>query len=148
MRTTDLALGMAVAAAGRLGAALAASDVDGATRAGMSLIGLGPGLTPSGDDLLVGLTAALTAMGDPGARRLAGAWATEAVTRTTEVAAAFHRCAATGEYSERLHLLLDAILVGPPEEIAGAVAVAADWGATSGIDTLAGVVLALRRSLP
>lgn len=126
-----------------LAAALGEASPDTAA-IGARLIGLGPGLTPSGDDVLVGLVAALFALGDTRAAILAGTWATCAATRTTPVAASFHRHAAAGDFAERLHDLLGAVLAGPPERIAGSVHRAAAWGATSGADTVLGVLLALR----
>ena len=111
--------------------------------AGRRLVGLGAGLTPSGDDVLVGVTAALTALGDDRARPLARLWARHAIGRTTVVAEAFHRHAAAGAYSERLHDVLRAILAGPVAAIPAAVRTAAAWGATSGIDTLAGILMGL-----
>ncbi len=140
-------LDVAAPAARRLSRALVTDDGPAAIAAGMGLIGLGAGLTPSGDDLLVGLTAALAASGDGWAGPLAAAWAAEAPARTSEVAATFHRHATSGEYAERLHLLLDAVLAGPLVGIPEAVDRAAAWGATSGVDTLVGVILALRRRL-
>jgi hypothetical protein len=110
--------------------------------AGRPLVGLGQGLTPSGDDLLVGLTAALTALGQPIARPLAAAWATDAERGTGLVARTFHRNAAVGEYTERMHTLMASILAGPASGIDTAVRRAADWGASSGGDTLVGVVAA------
>jgi hypothetical protein len=59
------------------------------------------------------------------------------------VAETFHRHAAAGAYSERLHDVLWAILTGPVPAIPAAVRAAAAWGATSGADTLAGILLAL-----
>jgi len=143
-RDADPWLAAAAPAIARLARAVASGDTAGAAASGMGLIGLGPGLTPSGDDLLVGLTAALAATGDGRAGRLAATWAGQAPRLTGEVAAAFHGHAADGEYAERLHLLLGALLAGAPDGIAAAVARAAAWGATSGIDTLAGVAIALR----
>jgi hypothetical protein len=112
-------------------------------RSGHRLVGLGAGLTPAGDDILVGLTAGLTALGDGRAPAFAGAWARHAIGRTTFVAESFHDYAAVCAYSERLHDVLRAILNGPVDEIPAAVAQAAAWGATSGADTLAGILLAL-----
>lgn len=111
--------------------------------AGRRLVGLGAGLTPAGDDILVGLTAGLTVLGDGRARGLAAAWSRHAIGRTTVVAESFHRHAAVGAYSERLHSILQAVLAGPLDTIPAAVRIAAAWGATSGSDTLAGIVLAL-----
>jgi uncharacterized protein DUF2877 len=111
--------------------------------AGRALAGLGAGLTPAGDDVLVGFTAGLTALGDGRAGRLGAAWAGYAVGRTTLVAESFHRHAAEGAYSERLHDVLRAILVGPVQAIPAAILAATAWGATSGADTLAGILLGL-----
>lgn len=123
--------------------AFASGSGEAIVRAGRGLVGLGAGLTPAGDDVLVGLTAGLTALADSRARGFAGAWAQYAIGRTTLVAESFHRHAAVGAYSERLHNVLRAILIGPLEAIPAAVATAAAWGATSGADTLAGILLAL-----
>ena len=126
-----------------LGDAFASGSGASIVRAGRDLAGLGPGLTPSGDDILVGLTAGLTALGDGRARGFARAWARHAIGRTTVVGESFHRYAAVGAYSERIHDVLRAILTGPLVAIPAAVATAAAWGATSGVDTLAGILLAL-----
>jgi hypothetical protein len=126
-----------------LAEAFASGSPGAITRTGRGLVGLGAGLTPAGDDVLVGLTAGLTALGDGRARGFAGAWARHAIGRTTLVAETFHRHAAAGAYSERLHDVLRAILAGPLDAIPAAVATAAAWGATSGADTLAGILLAL-----
>lgn len=126
-----------------LATALARGSVQDIATAGRALVGLGAGLTPAGDDVLVGLTAGLTALGDSRARGLAGAWAGDATGRTTVAAEAFHRHAAAGAYSERLHDFLRALLCQPKGAIPAAVHAAARWGATSGADTIAGVLLAL-----
>jgi hypothetical protein len=124
--------------------AMASSSDAAIVRAGRALVGVGAGLTPAGDDVLVGLTAGLTALGDSRASAFASAWADHAIGRTTAVAESAHRHAALGAYSERIHDVLEAIVTGPLDVIPGTVAAAADWGATSGVDTLAGIVLALR----
>jgi Protein of unknown function (DUF2877) len=130
-----------------LAAALAADSDREVVAAGRALVGLGAGLTPAGDDVLVGLTAGLTALGDPRARPLARSWAGYAAGRTTVVAEAFHGHAAAGAYSERLHDLVRAIVRERPGAIPKAIGAAAAWGATSGADTIAGVVLALGKTV-
>jgi hypothetical protein len=124
-------------------AALASGSNRAIVQAGLSLVGLGAGLTPAGDDVLVGLTAGLTALGDGRAPGFAAAWAGHAVGRTTVVAETFQRHAAGGAYAERLHDVLEAIVTGQVDAIPAAVRAAAAWGATSGADTLAGILLAL-----
>jgi hypothetical protein len=126
-----------------LAEAFASGSEAAIVRTGRGLVGLGAGLTPAGDDILVGLTAGLTALGDGRARGFAGAWARHAIGRTTLVAESFHRHAAAGAYSERLHSILRAIMTGPVDAIPAAVQSAEAWGATSGGDALAGILLAL-----
>jgi hypothetical protein len=115
-------------------------DVTAVSSAGDALIGLGAGLTPAGDDLLVGFSAALTAGGHPASRPLAVRWAARAAGMTTDVALAYHRHAARADYAERLHLVLGAILQGALAGIAPAVDRATRSGATSGVDLMSGVL--------
>jgi hypothetical protein len=117
---------------------------DAGTAAGLAagLIGLGPGLTPSGDDALVGIEAALHALGSPMAGFTAGAldhvedW-------TTSVAATLLRHAARGETAERIHTLMAALVGTDDSAVATALERAIAWGATSGTDCLFGVLLGL-----
>ncbi|MEO6208333.1 MAG: DUF2877 domain-containing protein [Candidatus Limnocylindrales bacterium] len=125
-----------------LGAAIGKGDRPGVVDAAGRLIGLGPGLTPSGDDALAGVEAALHVMGHPLAGSVSDAL-DDLDRRTTTVSAAMLRHAVMGEAPERVHRLLAAALgpttLGLVEVIREAVA----WGATSGADTLAGVLTAL-----
>lgn len=127
----------------RLRAAVRRGDGAAITAAGRALVGLGVGLTPSGDDVLVGLSAAWAAIGDAEGGRLAGDWSAWADGRTTDVALDFHRAAVDGAYAERLHDALAAFLGGPIDAIPAAAERAAAWGATSGRDTLRGVQIGL-----
>jgi len=132
---------------------LAAGDVTRSASAAADLIGRGPGLTPAGDDLLVGCSAALTAAGHPGARSFARGAADAAQGRTSAVAETCHQHAARGEYGEHLHVVL-AALAGEPTggpaaadaELVSAVRRALAWGATSGADALLGVLVGLEAS--
>lgn len=122
----------------------ASGSVERVTRGGNMLVGLGAGLTPAGDDVLVGFSAALVALGHGGAARsLARAWARSAAGRTTVVAEAYHRHAAHGDYAERLHALLRAVVHGAPGEIARATGATTRFGATSGVDLVLGVLAGL-----
>lgn len=116
-------------------------DLRTAIVAAEEIIGFGPGLTPSGDDFLVGFCAVLAALNYPGAFSLASACAEKARGRTTVVAESFLRCAARGEFSERLHGLIDALLVGDSARAYRGVESALDWGASSGADSLFGVLM-------
>lgn len=119
-----------------------AADRRTAAGAARRLIGLGPGLTPSGDDALAGIESALHVAGHPMAGFLAAALA-DVDERTTTVAAAMLRHAARGDAAERVHRLLDGLLGPDVAAIAPAIAAATRWGATSGSDLLAGVLLGL-----
>jgi hypothetical protein len=122
--------------------ALANGDRTLAAETATRLIGLGPGLTPSGDDVLVGIEAALHALARPTAGFLV--LAIDGVEgRTTELAATLLGHAAAGEFAERLHVLLAALLGSDDEAIPAAIDRAVAWGATSGADCLLGVLLGL-----
>ena len=123
--------------------ALAAHDLPTALSAADALVGLGDGLTPSGDDLLVGLTAALRAVGHPAAAPLATHAAARAVGRTTDVARVALEHAARGEYAERLHDVLEAVARGDDSAVGLQIGRALAWGASSGADTMLGVLIGL-----
>ena len=126
----------------RLIVALEGGDRSGAADVAARLIGLGPGLTPSGDDVLVGIEAALHALAQPSAGFLALAIG-DVEERTTTLAATLLRHAAAGEFAERLHTLLAALLGSNDEMIPAAIGRAVAWGATSGTDCLLGVLIGL-----
>jgi hypothetical protein len=101
------------------------------------LTGLGNGLTPAGDDFLVGATlASWLAHPDPGP--LCCALAEVAPPRTTTLSAAFLRAAARGECSAPWHALLTALSEGAERKIEAALREILTHGATSGADALAG----------
>lgn len=110
------------------------------------LAGLGPGLTPSGDDVLVGALALLDALAD----RHAGACAmranlARAVSHippglTSPLSRCFLRVAAAGHVGECLHAAVSSCLTADPD---AAVAAIRDIGHSSGWDMMAGIVTAL-----
>ena len=124
-------------------AGLDVGDHQQAVEAAQSLIGLGDGLTPSGDDFIVGLCAALRVAGHPCAEAFAAGCVRSARGRTTLVAETFLMHAARGEYSERVHTLLDAFFHSSPDALPNQVAEALGWGYSSGADLLLGVLLGL-----
>jgi hypothetical protein len=106
------------------------------------LVGLGPGLTPSGDDFLIGALAALDAIHQTKTHAALGeAVAAAAPARTSPLSASFLRAAAAGHVGENLHALVAAVVCG---HLDAAAAAAGRIGHTSGWDMLVGVVLALR----
>lgn len=105
------------------------------------LIGLGPGLTPAGDDLVGGALCALHAVGRvAAASRLAG-WALPLAKRgTNRISQAHLACAAQGECGEAVNDAIVALLSGGSVDLGRISAI----GHTSGWDTLAGAVLVLK----
>ena len=111
----------------------------------VSLIGLGPGLTPSGDDYLGGALVALSLTGHIGLRdRIWCAVKPQLCKGTNDVSRAHLGAAAEGFGSAALHGLLGAILVGAADAISAAIAPVAAIGHTSGWDALAGAITVLR----
>lgn len=116
------------------------------------LLGWGRGLTPSGDDCLIGVLLALSRGGQESqvAESILEAAgevvAQKADERTTSISASLLTCAAQGEADERLIALVDHVQTGMPGE-AEALAAVSDWGASSGWDALAGIGLTLSRVL-
>lgn len=125
-----------------LDASIRDGDRTAAAAAARGLIGLGPGLTPAGDDALAGVESALYAVGHPAAGFLAAALL-DVETRTTTLSVALLRHAARGEASERVQRLLDGLLGPDPSAMAAAITLAVRHGATSGSDLLAGVLVGL-----
>jgi hypothetical protein len=106
------------------------------------LIGLGPGLTPSGDDFLSGVLMLLGAIGERDAHAaLARAIAAAAPGSTSALSACFLRATAAGHVGENLHRAVSSIVTG---DVDAAVAAVANIGHSSGWDLLAGVASTLR----
>lgn len=123
--------------AGVLDVALAARRAGSCDEVARLLVGWGPGLTPSGDDVLVGLAAG-AALGPRrrGAGALSGTAARMARTRTTFVSQALLEAAAAGAFPPALNAL------GLARDAAArdaAVARVACIGSRSGLDLLVGV---------
>lgn len=130
-----------------LRSALTSRLASSAAGAGAPLLGLGRGLTPSGDDLLAGVLLALSRWGDllaPGldTQQLNATIIRQAYQKTSTLSANLIDCAARGEADERLLAALDGLISGEPDAAACARALAA-WGSSSGLDTLAGMALVL-----
>lgn len=99
------------------------------------LAGLGNGLTPAGDDYLMGVMAALWLLERP---EIPPQIAAVAMPKTTTLSAAFLQAAGQGHFSESWHGLVHALNSGNIETIGGAVERIAQFGASSGRDALAG----------
>jgi hypothetical protein len=129
---------MAAPALARLYAATSVHDVTDCLTAARSLLGLGPGLTPAGDDCLVGWLAGAWTTG-PAGQRLVEAVGTglldEAAHRTGSLSRAFLAAALLGEAAEPISAFA---ALPDAERLEGLLAL----GATSGADLLGGYLLA------
>ena len=102
-----------------------------------SLIGLGSGLTPAGDDFVGGAMIAMRAYGHQALADRVAAWALPlAATNTSRISRAHLECAAAGEGHEYLHDFLSS----PTRENQAKLSTI---GHTSGLDAAAGALLSL-----
>lgn len=123
---------------------LGADDVQPAAELAALLAGRGPGLTPSGDDFVMGMLYALWALRPDLAAATAHAIAARAAARTTTLSAAWLRAAGRGEADATWHSLVQALAGrGGVGAAAGRVMAV---GHTSGADALAGFVFGLRHA--
>jgi uncharacterized protein DUF2877 len=125
--------------------ALRASEAPAAAVA--QLLGRGPGLTPTGDDVLAGTLVGLNALGAPAASVLGDAVTAAASTATTTVSAALLSHAARGECIPQLADLIEAIGTAVADPAGGALPRTAGAllavGHCSGAGLLHGVLVAL-----
>ena len=124
----------------RLRGALATGDPDGARRAVDAMLGLGPGLTPAGDDAIAGLLLAVHHLGAPRVPAITAVRAhvlAAAPGRTTAVSAALLAHAARGDAAPQVIAVLDALATGC--DLPGAVQALLRLGHTSGGDLAHGI---------
>jgi|tagenome__1003787_1003787.scaffolds.fasta_scaffold20879952_2 hypothetical protein len=109
------------------------------------LVGLGPGLTPSGDDFLMGALALLDAIDERHAHAaLARAMSDPLLKLTTPLSACFLRAAAAGHVGEALHGAVSSVLMG---DVESAAAAARKIGHSSGWDMMVGIIVTLAARL-
>ncbi len=129
----------------RLRAGLTQADAAAITGAATDLAGLGPGLTPSGDDVLAGILLALRlwsdAAGPLGARIVSSLIVGTAAPRTGRISLAYLWAARQGHTSEAWHDLVRALSTDLDGVIRAATRIM-QAGETSGADMLAGFVVA------
>lgn len=120
--------------------------IAGRADAPLGLLGLGPGSTPAGDDILGGLFLGLAAAGETArAGRLAEPVLAAAPRLTTPLSAALLAEAAGGRAGEKIVAAIAAIAGGSdPTRLAAVVDDATRNGHGSGWETLAGALVALR----
>ncbi len=120
------------------------ADLPPLTEAIRSLIGRGAGSTPAGDDMLVGALAyAWSCEGESsGVLACAAALAEEFGQLTTCTSATYLRAALRGDFGSHLVSFVRALPHASDAQLGAYVARVARHGSTSGLDTLAGFVLA------
>lgn len=138
--------GLAMPRLRRLSEGLAHSGLEAIDQAVAGLLGLGPGLTPSGDDLLGGMLVALRGMPDaashPSVDALAACVTRYAAVKTNRISSAMLEQSAQGYSSAAQHDLLRCLLGAQSRP--GTSKTALDLvrtGHTSGWDALAGILL-------
>ncbi len=135
------------AAAGSLLEGIARQQIHQVRQSASTLIGLGPGLTPSGDDLLIGLIAATTLLSEPLGRsaefyqRLSTEILAIAHTRTNKLSITWMEHASRGEVAEHLGQLFQALVRDDAHALEEAALAVLSSGATSGGDMLTGIIL-------
>ncbi|MEZ5934604.1 MAG: DUF2877 domain-containing protein [Alphaproteobacteria bacterium] len=108
------------------------------------LIGLGPGLTPSGDDLLAGALITCHHLGEIESAQPLAAAVCAVAAATNRISQAHLQAAARGYVAAPLHDLLHASLTTGRRSLRQDLDVAGKIGHSSGLDALAGIILTLR----
>ncbi|HLW90822.1 MAG TPA: DUF2877 domain-containing protein [Roseiarcus sp.] len=114
---SDLFMRLAGARLAALGAATRALDAPTAEKAMSGLVGLGDGLTPAGDDYLIGYFAGLWACAGAEPLRMnfvaaLGQWLKQAARDAGRISRVYLEAIANGETSERLFDLASAVAAG------------------------------------
>lgn len=137
------------AAIGELGVGLRTDDESRCLSAVTGLAGLGLGLTPAGDDWLVGwMLAGWAGLLPIGARTMLHHCLVAAADLTNPLSAAWLRAAAEGQCSVRWHRLFETIQAGDRAAITATACDLIVQGHTSGADALAGYLAGLPGLLP
>ncbi|HSO11074.1 MAG TPA: DUF2877 domain-containing protein [Anaerolineales bacterium] len=131
----------------QLAAAAEQYDVEGTIHAAEEIIGLGPGATPSGDDVLIGFLAAFWSVAGEHEQQLSfvhsfGTVLMQIAEQTNEISRTYLFHATQGQFSSTLTYLAAAIVTGGDvqQHIQSAMRV----GHSSGMDSVTGMLIGLR----
>jgi hypothetical protein len=122
-------------------------QVDGAITAIRPFIGLGPGLTPSGDDFIVGYLAGLWSTAGSDSSRLRfmsslGVWLSQAAAGTNAISCTYIKSAVNGNVSEPIATLAQRFgQAKSMDSVREATRTALQVGNTSGTDGVQGLLL-------
>ena len=127
----------------------AAAELNGrkALEAAERIIGLGPGVTPSGDDILIGFLAGLWCMTGQTQKQFSfihsfGDALMKIAKQTNEISRTYLAHATRGQFSSSLTDLAEAFANGG--DVAKAVRAAMNVGHSSGMDSVTGFLFGLR----
>ena len=121
-------------------------DIKGSIHAAEKMIGLGPGVTPSGDDILIGFLAGLWSMAGQNQMQLSfihsfGNEIIQIAKQTSEISRTYLYHAAHGQFSSSLSTLAEAI--GTGNDLEQATQEAMRVGHSSGMDSVTGLLVGL-----
>ncbi len=122
-------------------------DMEASLQAAQKMIGLGPGVTPSGDDILIGFLAGLWSLAGENPMRLSfiqsfGSALSSITTQTNEISRTYLYHAARGQVASSLSNLAGAIAKGG--EVSQPAQSAMRVGHSSGMDSVTGLLIGLR----
>jgi len=121
--------------------ALRSNDLGKIAMSSRGLAGLGEGLTPSGDDFLLGSIFAMWLVDSAGLRKIIELIVSEATPRTTALSAAWLHAANAGEAGILWHWLFSSIVNDIEEDVIRFSRQIAETGHSSGADALSGFIL-------
>jgi hypothetical protein len=132
-----------------LKAAINENDSSRAVDCALKLIGLGPGLTPSGDDFLVGLFTIMNIRNSPlfQNRTIADEVVKEAKVLTNDISYIALKKAAHGHVRESITQLVEVIFTGSEEELFLSLNKVLTIGSSSGTDIALGLVFGLEANM-
>lgn len=121
-------------------------DTRGAIRAAADMIGLGPGVTPSGDDILIGFLAGLWSTAGKNGHQLAfirsfGTELIQLAKGTSEISRTYLLHATQGQFSSSLTHLAESVANGGDVEAAAQTAMRV--GHSSGMDSVTGLLIGM-----
>ncbi|MBU8916952.1 DUF2877 domain-containing protein [Bacillus sp. FJAT-29953] len=128
---------------------LAEDRMSSALEHAISIIGLGPGLTPSGDDFLVGLFTSFSMLNGPfyGRRSFCEDVVSKAKTLTNDISWMALQKASTGKVRESIILLLNALLGENEADLFLSLNKVLNIGSSSGTDIALGLVGGLEANI-
>ncbi|KAB2332255.1 DUF2877 domain-containing protein [Cytobacillus depressus] len=123
------------------------NNVANALKSASGLIGLGPGLTPSGDDFLVGLITAFQVKKSDSYQEFTERFVQLAQPLTNEISYAAMKQASIGRVRESLVHLVNSLITGNKEELILSLNNVLNIGSSSGTDIALGLVSGMEMNI-